>query len=49
MKINLGKLIGAIVKTAKEHPDLVISAVTAVAPVVKAVKEKTKKPADTAE
>lgn len=42
MKINLGKIITAVVKVAKANPSLVISAVTAVAPIVKAVKAEGK-------
>jgi len=44
MKINIGKLISAIVKTAKANPTLVISAVSAIGPVIKAVKAEVKKP-----
>lgn len=44
MKINIGKLLGAAVKVAKKNPSLVISAVTALGPVVKAIKAETKKP-----
>jgi hypothetical protein len=36
--------IDAIIKTAKANPSLVISAVTAIGPIVKAVKTETKKP-----
>lgn len=42
--MNIGKLLTALIKTAKANPALVISAVTAIAPVVKAVKGEVKKP-----
>lgn len=42
MKINLGKLIAAVAKVAKANPSLVISAATAIAPIVKAIKAETK-------
>ena len=42
--MNIGKLFTAAVKVAKAHPSLVISAVTAVGPVVKAIKAEVKKP-----
>ena len=42
--MNIGKLLGLIVKVVKANPSLVISAVTAIGPVVKAVKAEAKKP-----
>jgi hypothetical protein len=42
--MNIGKLLNAIIKTAKANPSLVISAVTAIGPIVKAVKAEAKKP-----
>ena len=42
--MNIGKLLSAAVKVAKSNPSLVISAVTAVAPIVKAVKAEAKQP-----
>lgn len=42
MKINIRKLLGAVVKAAKKDPSLVINAVTAFGPVVKAIKAETK-------
>jgi hypothetical protein len=44
MKINIGKLLTAAFKAVKSNPAIVISAVTAIAPVVKAVKAEIKKP-----
>jgi hypothetical protein len=44
MKLNVGKLLGAIINVAKANPSLVISAVTAIAPVVKAITSEAKKP-----
>jgi hypothetical protein len=41
--MNIGKLLGTIVKVAKANPTLVISAVSAIGPVVKAIKAETKK------
>lgn len=41
--MNIGKLLGALVRVVKANPGLVISAVTAVAPVVKEVKAAVKK------
>lgn len=43
--MNIGKLLGAAFKAIKANPSLVISAVTAIGPVVKAVKAEIKKPA----
>lgn len=45
MKFNIGKLLGAVIKVAKANPALVISAVSAIGPVVKAITAETKKPA----
>ena len=42
--MKAGKLLGLIVKVVKANPSLVISAVTAIGPVVKAVKAEAKKP-----
>lgn len=42
--MNIGKLLSAIIKTAKANPTLVISAVSAIGPVVKAIKAEVKKP-----
>lgn len=42
--MNIGKLLGAAFKAIKASPSLVISAVTAIGPVVKAVKAEIKKP-----
>ncbi|WP_262828210.1 hypothetical protein [Sphingomonas sp. A2-49] len=42
--MNIGKLLGAAIKVAKANPTLVISAVSAIGPVVKAVKAEIKKP-----
>lgn len=41
--MNIGNLLKAIIKTAKAKPALVISAVTAIGPVLKAVKAEAKK------
>jgi len=42
--MNIGKLLNAAIKAIKANPSLVISAVTAIAPVVKAIKTEAKKP-----
>lgn len=42
--MNIGKILSAIIKTAKANPTLVISAVSAIGPVVKAIKAEVKKP-----
>jgi hypothetical protein len=42
--MKIGKLLKAIVKTAKANPTLVISAVSAIGPVVKTIKQELKKP-----
>ena len=42
--MNIGKLLGAAIKVVKANPTLVISAVSAIGPVVKAVKAEIKKP-----
>lgn len=42
--MNIGKLLSALVKVAKANPSLVVSAVTAIAPVVKVIKAEIKKP-----
>lgn len=41
--MNIGKLLGALVRVVKNNPSLVVSAVTAIAPVVKEVKQAVKK------
>lgn len=42
--MNIGKLLGAAFKAIKANPSLVISAVTAIGPVVTAIKAEAKKP-----
>lgn len=42
--MNIGKLLGAIIKVAKANPTLVVGAVTIGKQVVKAVKAEAKKP-----
>ena len=41
--MNIGKLLKVVVKVAKSNPSLVVSAVTAIGPVVKAIKAEAKK------
>lgn len=42
MKINIGKLLGAIVTVAKTNPALVLGAITVGKQIVKAVKDEAK-------
>jgi hypothetical protein len=43
--MNIGKILGAAFKVVKANPSLVVGAIGAIAPVVKAIKAETKKPA----